>query len=246
MRSVIVAPPEEVNERPPIVLVHGAANSAGVWVFWQRALAERGWASYAIDLRGHGGSDRIDLSETTMADYADDVQSAIVQLERKPVVMGWSMGGLVAMIVAASGGATACIALAPSLPAQKRDASLKLRRGEFGADFYGITSNDLADQPAMPDLDREERTIALTSCGPESLLARDDRKAGIVIESIPCPLLIVTGTADATYPRAKYDGLWLSAEHIDIEGASHWGLVLGKKAVETLIPQIDAWLEHAL
>jgi pimeloyl-ACP methyl ester carboxylesterase len=243
MRSVTVALPEAPSEQPPIVLVHGAANSAGVWVFWQRALAERGWASYAVDLRGHGRSDRIDLSSTTMADYAHDVQAVIEGLARKPVVMGWSMGGLVALMVAAASDATACVALAPSVPSRTRDVSALMRRGEFGADFYGITSDDPADQPAMPDLDREERTIALTSCGPESQLARDDRKAGIMIESIPCPLLIVTGMGDVTYPRSKYDGLWLPAEHIDVEGASHWGLVLSRRALEVAVPDVVGWLE---
>ena len=64
--------------RPPIVLVHGAANSAVVWRFWQAELAVRGWSSWALDLRGHGGSDAADLGRTTMADYADDVARLIV------------------------------------------------------------------------------------------------------------------------------------------------------------------------
>jgi len=40
----------------------------------------------------------------------------------------------------------------------------------------------------MPDLDREERLVALSSLGPESLLARDDRQAGIMLGPLPCPL----------------------------------------------------------
>jgi hypothetical protein len=98
----------------------------------------------------------------------------------------------------------------------------------------------------MPDLDREERVIALTSLGPESRWARDDRKAGIVIESLPCPLLIVTGGADPLWPRAKYDGLWLAADYLDIEGASHWGLVLSRRALGEIVPRVVAWLETVL
>ncbi len=58
--------PSESNPLPPIVLIHGAANSAGVWTFWQGALAARGWASHAVDLRGHGAGEPADLSHTTM------------------------------------------------------------------------------------------------------------------------------------------------------------------------------------
>jgi pimeloyl-ACP methyl ester carboxylesterase len=97
--------------------VHGAANAALVWRFWQRELSRHSWAAYALDLRGHGTSDPLDLSRTRMADYAADVGALARQFARRPVLVGWSMGGLVALMVAASGHASACVALAPSLPA---------------------------------------------------------------------------------------------------------------------------------
>jgi pimeloyl-ACP methyl ester carboxylesterase len=231
--AVTTVLPDDPTDKPLIVLVHGAANSALVWTFWQRELAAQGWPSHAIDLRGHGRSDPIDLSTTSMDDYASDVRSIIRDLPHRAVVMGWSMGGLVAMMVAAAGDAIACVALAPSTPSRTRDRNAAIRAGTFGAEFYGIRSDDPDDQPAMPDLDREERVIALSSLGQESQLARDDRKAGIVIDSMPCPLMIVTGSEDRLWPRNKYDALWLPNEQIEIEGASHWGLVLSRRALET-------------
>jgi pimeloyl-ACP methyl ester carboxylesterase len=57
----------------PLILVHGAANSARVWTFWQNALAHRGWPSHALDLAGHGHSVATDVGVMRMADYADDV-----------------------------------------------------------------------------------------------------------------------------------------------------------------------------
>lgn len=38
-----------------------------------------------------------------MSDYADDIAVAAARLSETPVVMGWSMGGLVAIMVAANG-----------------------------------------------------------------------------------------------------------------------------------------------
>lgn len=243
MIAVTSAHPTTPSESPPVVLVHGAANSAVVWTYWQKALAAEGWESHAVDLRGHGKSEPIDLSSTSMADYADDVRGVVAGLDRKPIVMGWSMGGLVAMMVAASGHAVACVALAPSTPTRTRDATAPLRHGTFGAEFYGITSHDPDDQPAMPDLDREERVIALSSLGLESQYARDDRKAGIVIESLPCPLLIVTGSADRLWHRDKYDDLWLDADRFEVDGASHWGLVLSRRAIEVAVGKVVGWLD---
>jgi pimeloyl-ACP methyl ester carboxylesterase len=243
--AVTTALPDAPSQRPPIVLVHGAANSAIVWTFWQRALAERGYASHAVDLRGHGASSSCDLSGTSMQDYVDDIASVVDQLATPPVLIGWSMGGLIAMMHAARAGAVACAALAPSTPARERNPRKRISTGEFGAEWYGITSDDPDDQPLMPDLDREERVIALASLGKESRYARGDRAAGIIIESLPCPLLIAAGSEDRQWPRSRYDGLWLDAEYLAAEGASHWGLVLSRRALATLVPTVTDWLDGA-
>ena len=234
------------EERPPLILVHGAANSAHVWTFWQDELARRGWSSHALDLRGHGQSGAIDLGATRMVDYTDDVVALAREVKRLPVLVGWSMGGLVAMMAATEYEAHACIGLAPSSPAQVRDTSVALRQGVFGAEEYGILDRDADDQPTMPDLDRAERLAALESLGPESRLARDERKAGVVIERLRCPALIITGTGDTEWPRARYDDLPFPADHISVEGASHWGLVLNRRLLPRIGSAAISWLEGVL
>ncbi|HXK34073.1 MAG TPA: alpha/beta hydrolase family protein [Dehalococcoidia bacterium] len=227
----------------PFVLVHGAANSALVWTFWQRELAARGHISHAIDLRGHGHSSACDLSRTSMQDYADDLLAFLATLAAPPVLAGWSMGGLVAMLAAQRTTVRAIVGLAPSTPARRRDESVELRTGEFDATEYGVRLDDAGPQAAMYDLDAEERLLALASCGRESRYARDERAAGVVVESLPCPLLIVTSTADDQWPRSRYDGLHLAAEHLSVDGASHWGLVLNRRAVASLVPDVLRWAQ---
>ena len=216
--------PDKAAGYPPFVLIHGAANSAKVWIYWQRELAAHGWTSHAIDLRGHGQGQPFNLSHTTMDDYASDVREFANQLPQPPIIMGWSMGGLIGMMVASQGGGIACIALAPSLPPQQLDTLVKLRTGEFGPEEYGIMDDDTENQPTMSDLDLEERRLALRSLSRESRLARDQRRQGIVVESLSIPLLILTGTTDKAWPKERYDGLWLDAEFYEVEESSHWGL----------------------
>ncbi|OLC13009.1 MAG: hypothetical protein AUH29_14060 [Candidatus Rokubacteria bacterium 13_1_40CM_69_27] len=79
--------PDGASDRPAVVLVHGAANSARVWTFWQQELAQHGWPAYALDLRAHGASPPLDLSRTNMTDYAADVSALVRQLAAPPVVM---------------------------------------------------------------------------------------------------------------------------------------------------------------
>src|SRR5438093_5141289 len=170
MLAVSAVLPDTMSDHPPLILIHGSANAAAVWTFWQQALAEQGWPSYAIALRGHGQSGSRDLSHTSIQDYAADVAALVAQLRQSPVLIGWSMGGLVALMVAATRVAAACVGLAPSTPARQSDTTVVLRTGAFGGEEYGMTSRDPDAQPAMPDLDREARPIALDSVGRESWL----------------------------------------------------------------------------
>ena len=163
-------------------------------------------------------------------------------LPARPVVAGWSMGGLLAMQAAASGIAHACLALAPSAPALARREGMPLGTGVFDASEYGIVSRDPDDQPQMPDLDREEREVALASLAPESRRARDERKAGVVIESCPVPLLVVTGSDDPDWGAEKFTNLHLDAERLDIPATSHWGLALNRRALAQLGAPVLAWL----
>jgi hypothetical protein len=115
----------------------------------------------------------------------------------------------------------------------------------FDAAEYGVTSTDPDDHPTMTDLDVEERRIALASLALESRFARDDRKAGIVLTSLPCPALVVASTGDATFPPAAYADLSVPAERLVVDAATHWGLVLNRRLLGTLVPTVTAWLEHA-
>jgi len=231
------------DKHPPVILVHGAANSGLVWAYWQEELARRGWSSHALDLRGHGAGAAADLGTTRMTDYAADVVALARTLREEPVLIGWSMGGLVAMMAAAACHARACVGLAPSAPMRTFDSAVALRVGVFGPEEYGFVDRDPERQPAMADLDRDERVIALDSLGLESRLARDERQAGIVIGAAPCPLLIVTGTADTQWPRQRYDDLPFAADRVEVAGASHWGLVLNRRLLAGIGSAVTGWLE---
>jgi hypothetical protein len=65
-----------------------------------------------------------------------------------------------------------------------------------------------------------------------------------VVDSLPCPLLVATGTDDRQWPRERYAGLALPAHYVEAEGASHWGLVLNRRVLATLIPTVTGWLER--
>jgi pimeloyl-ACP methyl ester carboxylesterase len=86
---------------PPIVLVHGIACHRGFWTAQVQHFAPR-HRVVAVDLRGHGGSDA-PAQPYTIGTFADDVAWTCAQLElARPVVVGHSLGGVVALELAAA------------------------------------------------------------------------------------------------------------------------------------------------
>lgn len=83
---------------PPLLFVHG--SFAGAWIWSQHFLpffAEEGRECVALSLRGHGGSGGHDrLDHFGLADYVEDVAAVAATLDRPPVVLGHSLGGMVA------------------------------------------------------------------------------------------------------------------------------------------------------
>lgn len=104
----------------PVVLVHGLWCLASSWRNWQAFLEDRGYAVVAVDWPGDpatvesardgGGS----LAGISVAAVAAHVREVVALLERKPILIGHSMGGLVVEMVAGAGVAAATIAIGPA------------------------------------------------------------------------------------------------------------------------------------
>ena len=86
---------------PPLMLVHGVACHRGFWAPQLRHFARR-CRVVAVDLRGHGESDAPEQAYTMQA-FADDLVWMSTRLElSRPVLVGHSLGGLVALELAAA------------------------------------------------------------------------------------------------------------------------------------------------
>jgi 3-oxoadipate enol-lactonase len=89
------------GEGPPIVLVHGFTGNVRNWALTVPAIRNR-FRCISFDLPGHGLSDKpTDSASYELTRMADVVWSAIQALGlEQPVLMGHSMGGMIAQIVA--------------------------------------------------------------------------------------------------------------------------------------------------
>jgi pimeloyl-ACP methyl ester carboxylesterase len=82
---------------PPVLLIHGNCSSSGYWEPLLRHLPQD-WRIVAPDLRGYGASPALGVDATRgVRDFADDLAPLLAAFDRKPVVVGHSLGGGVAM-----------------------------------------------------------------------------------------------------------------------------------------------------
>ncbi len=92
---------EAQGDDPSVLLVHGWCCDHSYFAPQVEYFANRGHRVVAVDLRGHGRSDK-PRQTYTMQVFADDLAWVCERLElAKPVVVGHSMGGIVAFDLAA-------------------------------------------------------------------------------------------------------------------------------------------------
>jgi pimeloyl-ACP methyl ester carboxylesterase len=116
--EVIAREPAGRRRKTPLLFVHGAYSSAAIWEpFFLPFFAEHGFAVHALSLRGHGGSEgRGGLATVRLADYVADVESVAAELPAPPVVIGHSMGGMVAQKLIQTHNLPAAVLLASGPP----------------------------------------------------------------------------------------------------------------------------------
>ena len=105
---------------PGLLLVHGGAAHAHWWSFLAPLLAD-GWHCAALDLSGHGDSGRRDAY--SLEAWAGEVMkvAACAAFAGPPVVVGHSMGGLVAAQAALDHGARLAGAVLVDAPLRRPD-----------------------------------------------------------------------------------------------------------------------------
>ena len=104
----------------PVVFVHGLWLHHTSWNPWLELFAERGYAPVAPPWPGEADHRRGDQGEPApmagygVAEVANSFADVITALDRKPIVIGHSFGGLIAQILLGRGLADAAVAIDPA------------------------------------------------------------------------------------------------------------------------------------
>ena len=253
--------------KPPIFFIHGMWGSAHVWENYQPRFEAAGYNTTALTLRHHNVKFRDpapeDLGATSLSEYIEDIMAVIDGFDEPPILIGHSMGGLLAQLVAAkTDKVRAVIALTPAPPA----GILALKPSTLKSFKRILLTWGWWRKPTFPTL--AEKKYALLNLMNDDEAAEiykhtqwesgratfeiamwtmDRRKASrINYGAIKCPVLIMAAAHDRVVHddicekvAAKYKG---KADYIHLPDNAHW--VLGEKGWESIVDQCLAWLKE--
>jgi pimeloyl-ACP methyl ester carboxylesterase len=248
----------------PIVMLHGAF--CGAWAFdgYKQLFTAYGAKVHAPTLRHHdllpGQRAPRELGTTSTLDYADDVEALVRSLKTPPVLIGHSMGGLVAQMVAQRVPVRALALIAPSAPWGTLPTSPWEIMSAQGLYFAGQFWNKplqpeawVAETHALDLIPPKERDAIFSRFVPESGLATfeilhwgmDIRRATFVdARRVNCPVLCVAGRLDRVNPARTVASIARRyrerGEYFEVERASHW--LIGEPGWEATAMYVRDWI----
>ena len=247
---ILIKNAEEKKHENPVILVHGSWGSSSMWMAYTELFSKMGWNIYAPDLRGHGKSEG-SLAGVTMENYVDDIKQTVTENDIKdPIIVGHSMGSLVALMYAVQYGAKAVVAIDPSPSKEVQgEGEAKDYPAEYSPMDAGMPTDPMEVMKGLPDIPQEKLMMLKDMLGMESGVARSERKLGISIpkEKLSMPTLFVGGELGESVPfgigirTAKVMADYYGKEVIEIKGATHPGILVGEHAMESA-QKIAEWM----
>lgn len=238
-----------------MLLVHGM--HAGSWYLrsWLYAAAQAGWDAWALNLRGHHGSRPVrDLGRVSVLDYVEDVHDCLRTL-REGVVIGHSMGGLVAQKVAEGGRVRAAVFVTSAPPKGIRAVTWPVlwRMPRYAASIMASQPFAIGREDAAALLGNRLSPAleawAYPQLVPESgRAAREMALGSIAVDpaGIRCPTLVLGTEDDRITPASVQRKIAERYGSKYLEGHGHGHLPMLEAGGEALFAQVLEWLGTAV
>lgn len=253
---------------PPVILLHGGGQTRHSWGRAARELAQSGYYSIALDLRGHGDSDWAADGDYSLDAFILDLLAVMATLDQPPALVGASLGGAMSLLALGEVGnhLARALVLVDVVPRMSPTGIQHIR--EFmGGNPDGFASIDEAALavarylPGRPRPDSNEGLMKNLRLGADGRLywhwdpefqseRTSERNADLYLRMeeaarrISVPTLLVRGKQSDVVTPAGVDHLKELIPHAlaaDIEGAGH--MVAGDKN-DRFYRAIRPFLQH--
>jgi pimeloyl-ACP methyl ester carboxylesterase len=246
------------------LLIHGMWGTSDGWRNWHAFLEARDWSVLTPSLRHHEApplKPPPGLGTTGLADYARDLEILLQDLPEKAVIVGHSMGGLIALKLCAHGLARAGVLLTPAPPANvlalRISNVLAFARIErhWGwwrkphratlkeALWHTFNTMDPRKAVRLHDTFVHDSGRALLEMGLPWLDYAD--AAHVAPADVTVPLLMVAAQHDRLTPPSvvrRIAGRFDGAEYREYPGQGHW--VLGQPGWQEIAADTAQWMDR--
>jgi pimeloyl-[acyl-carrier protein] methyl ester esterase len=232
---------ESTGSGPPLVALHGWAMHSGLWAPVLPRLASR-FRVHRVDLPGHGLSPP--MARTTLAGITAAVAEHFASLPEPPTVLGWSLGGAVALQWALDRpdavaklvlvGTTPCFVAREDWPHAISGETLRRFGDELAVSYRSTLQRFVTLQTQGSEHAREILGLMRTELFARGAPSRQDLEDALAalaaidlrarVGAIAQPVLVIAGECDTLVPAAA--GAWLAAalpagRLASIAGAAH-------------------------
>ena len=242
---------------PEVLLIHGISSSEESWAPVLARLGET-FTPVTIDLRGHGQSGRPETGYL-YDDYAGDIAAALDALGmRRPLVIGHSLGGLVALWwAAAHPGDAAAIVIEDSPLRSGEEFRPVFDRwiAENAMPVDELAASHREKNPGLSEAQARRRAEIMTGTAPQVFtelkadsLAHDgvDRVAGL--EHIASPILFIHGNPElgGMVPPAEAAAFARRLPNVEVIGIPDAGHNIHAERPEAFVDAVVPFLKaHA-
>jgi pimeloyl-ACP methyl ester carboxylesterase len=246
-----------------IFMIHGMWGGAWYWEKFRGLFEAKGYRCIAVTLPYHDmdpkGIPDPRLGTTSLLDYAESLEREIGKLGAKPIIMGHSMGGLLAQILGARSLAKSLVLLTPASPS----GIIALKPSVIKSFWSVLTTWGFWRKPMRQTF--SEATYSMLHLLPEKEQKEtygkfvyesgraafeigywllDSKNASKVDESkVTCPVLVIAGAEDRITPASvvrnvakKYRG----ATYKEFTNHAHW--VMAEPGWQDVAEYIGGWL----
>jgi len=241
-----------------IVMVHGAF--CGGWAFeaFRAPFEAAGFEVLTPDLRGHGQDGGV--AGVSMSDYAADIARLCAEQAQPPILLGHSMGGLVAQLAARKARIQALVLLAPSPPWGVATSSFEEAATAVGVQIMGAFSSGAMEPDrglmrtySLDRMPKAERDAAVARLCPESAMAIRETlnwwldpfmTTSVGPGPIGAPSLVICGERDVVHSpaTARATAQRIGAAYQGMAEMSHW--LVGEPGWDAVAARILAWLSE--
>ncbi len=249
-----------------VYLIHGMWCGPWVWDRWRTVLEARGHRCVTATLRHHGVDPRAApdgrVGTLSLLDYAADLETEVKSLAEQPIILGHSMGGLLAQMLASRGLSAAAVLVCPAAPKGVLGLTLSVVRSFWGIlnrwafwrrphrqTFERAVYAMLHRLPADEQRSTWERLVFESGRAAFEIgfwLFDRTHAATVDAAAVQCPVLTLSGSDDRIVPAsvvrrvaARYAR---TGTYRELPGHAHW--VLAEPGWDRVANEVADWIEQ--